>query len=116
MADQIFIDRIQCRCRIGATREERELPQTLIVSICLFLDLKPAGLQDDLKTTVDYAKVTREVKNLLESRPFALIEAVAEQVVCTILERYSVDKVSVEVIKKPFPDVEQVGVRIERTK
>lgn len=112
--DQIYISNIRCRCQIGHTAKEREMPQTLLVSIVLYKDLRQAASADRIEATVDYSLVIQEIRNLLESQVFSLIEAAAEKVAFVILQRFSVSKVSIKVTKHPFSDVGGVGIRIER--
>ncbi|MGI8865203.1 MAG: dihydroneopterin aldolase, partial [Rubrobacteraceae bacterium] len=50
----------------GALPAERELGQRFVLDIEMRLDLKPAGLSDDLSKTVDYGAVHDIVKEIVE--------------------------------------------------
>ena len=86
--------------RHGALPAERELGQPFIVDVELRLDLRPAGLSDDLAQTVDYAEVHRLARDIVEGEPFNLTETVAERIATAILEEYLlVEVVRVRVAK-----------------
>ncbi len=87
----------------GALPAERELGQRFVVDVEMRLDLKPAGLSDDLSKTVDYGAVHDIVKEIVEGEPLDLIEAVAERIAAAILENHpTIGAVQVKVAK---PDV-----------
>src|ERR1041384_4272777 len=103
-ADQIIIDRMEALCRLGVTEQERSRPQTILLSLSLQADLGRAGKSDRLQDTVDYATVIEGIRNLLASRPFVLIEAVADRTAEWNLSRYpSINQVIVQAMKNPFP-------------
>jgi dihydroneopterin aldolase len=84
----------------GVLPAEHRLGQRFIVDVELGCDLRPAGLSDDLARTVDYGEVHRQVREIVEGEPVALIETVAERVAAAILERHSlVETVRVKVAK-----------------
>jgi FolB domain-containing protein len=97
--DRIEIPDVPLRARVGVTDEERREPQELRVALVLHLDLAPAGTSDDLTHTVDYDAVCGTVARTVASRPFRLIEAVAEAVARAVLGAYAVDEVEVRVEK-----------------
>lgn len=86
--------------RHGTLPAERELGQPFVVDIELRLDLRSAGLSDDLAQTVDYGEVHRRAKKIVEGSPVNLTETVAERVAAAILEDHpSVETVRVKVAK-----------------
>ncbi len=85
----------------GTLPAERELGQPFVVDVDLYLDLRPAGLSDDLAKTVDYGEVHRLAKQVVEGEPVNLTETVAQRVASAILEEHPlVDAIRVKV-KKP---------------
>lgn len=91
----------------GTLSAERELGQRFVVDVELRLDLRPAGLADDLDLTVDYGEVHRQAKQIVEGDPVDLTETVAERISVSILEEHpSVESVKVKVAK---PDVRLDG-------
>ena len=84
----------------GTLPAERELGQPFLVDVELRLDLRPAGLSDDLALTVDYGQVHRLVREIVEGPPVNLTETVAERITTAILEDHPpVEAVRVKVAK-----------------
>ncbi|MSU75474.1 MAG: dihydroneopterin aldolase [Candidatus Magasanikbacteria bacterium] len=117
MNDKLILSQCHFSCRIGCQSEEKILPRTIIIDLELFFDTKKSGLSDDLKDTVDYMPVHTGVKNLVEGKPYNLIEGMAEEVAQFILANFPVQKVMVRV-QKPEPIRQYggawVGVEITR--
>jgi dihydroneopterin aldolase len=93
--------------RHGVLASERELGQRFIVDVEMGLDLRPAGVSDDLTETVDYSEVHRRVREIVEGEPFDLIEAVAERVALSILQSHP--KIETVRVKVKKPDVRLEG-------
>ncbi|MEI4771489.1 dihydroneopterin aldolase [Psychrobacillus sp. FJAT-51614] len=90
----------------GALPEETKLGQIFRVTISLACDLKKAGETDNLDETVNYAEVFELCKEIVEGKPYLLIEAVAETIASRILTVYE-SKVSgcrIQLIK-PNPPI-----------
>lgn len=101
--DRIILNRMQFFGRHGVLPEETVLGQRFYIDVELFLDLAPAGRSDDLKLTVNYAEVYGKVKEIVEGKPYRLIEALAEQVASALLQTYtSIYEIAVRVTK-PHP-------------
>lgn len=99
--DRILLEGMVFHGRHGTLSAERELGQPFVVDVELRLDLRPAGLSDDLTKTVDYGEVHNLAKQVVEGEPVNLTETVAERVASAVLEEHPlVDYVRVKV-KKP---------------
>ena len=114
--DRILIEGLVCRAHVGVPAAERRKRQKILIDLELALDLRKAGRSDRVDQTVDYAAVAREVKDLAESRPFVLAEAIAEAAADRVLARFRVDQVTVWVRKFSVPGTKSVGVEITRGK
>jgi dihydroneopterin aldolase len=98
--DRILLEGMVFHGRHGTLSAERELGQPFVVDVELRLDLRPAGLSDDLAQTVDYGEVHRQAREIVEGSPVNLTETVAERIATTILEDHpSVEAVRVKVAK-----------------
>src|SRR5215217_5879351 len=86
--DKIVLEGMVFHGRHGTLPAERELGQPFVVDVELRLDLRPAGLSDDLTQTVDYGEVHKQVKEIVEGPPVSLTETVAERVAATVLEHH----------------------------
>ena len=85
------------------------------------VDLRPAGVSDDLADTVSYSDVYKLVRRIVEGEPRNLIEAVAEAVAGHILAGFPpVSRVTVTVRKPEAPmkgsQLDAAGVRITRSR
>lgn len=50
------------------------------MSVVLHMDLRPAGISDDVNDTVDYKSLKQKIMSHLETQSFALIERMAYDV------------------------------------
>ena len=120
MSDRVILKDLQVFARHGVLPEETRLGQRFAVDVVAYLDLRPAGASDDYAKTICYDAMTRVVTETLTQRRFRLIEAAAEAVAATVLERFpAVERVAVEV-RKPGAPIDavfaHVAVAIERSR
>ena len=117
MSDRVRIEGMVFEGRHGVHEHEQRIPQPFEVDVELVLDLRPAGLSDDLEQTVDYSGVFADVGSIVGSTSFRLIEALAERIARELLAGYRADEVVVRV-RKPAVDLggpfRAVGVEISR--
>ena len=116
--DSIRINNLEVFGHHGVFEEETKLGQKFVVSAELFMDLRQAGLSDDLTMSVHYGEVCRAINDFMKEKNYYLIEAAAEDMAKMLLIRF--DKLSglkLE-IKKPWAPIglhlEEVSVNIER--
>lgn len=100
MSDRIVLDGMVFQGTHGVNPEEQVTPQPFEVDVELALNLQPAGLNDDLEQTVDYARVFDVCRQIVESTRFNLVEALAEAIAHEILSGFAVEEVTVR-IRKP---------------
>lgn len=102
----------------GVLPEENRLGQKFFLDIEMIVDLKEAGISDDVKDTVNYADVYNMVKDIVENKRFNLIEALAENIADTIIKKFSEIQEIVIKIRKPEAPVKGIydyfGVEIRR--
>lgn len=96
--DIISIEGMQVPCFIGIHRHERHEKQTLLIDLELFLKTASAGDKATLDQSVDYSKIHGELKFLLESGHFRLLETAA-QALCAYL------------LAPPIPDRHQAQIQ-----
>ncbi len=102
----------------GVLPEENRLGQRFIVDLELELDLAKAGQTDDLNETVNYAEVYEITKEVLEGKPYQLVEKVAEVLASNLLAAFTkIESCTVKLIK-PDPPIrghyKSVAVEIRR--
>jgi dihydroneopterin aldolase len=87
----------------GVLPQEKDHPQPFGVDLEMYLDLRPAGQQDDLNLTVNYAQVFAQVQKIVEEESYNLIEALAENIAASLLYRFPLTGVKVTVYKPQAP-------------
>ncbi len=103
----------------GVLPQETVLGQRFRATVTIAVDIQKAGQTDELDDTVSYVGVYDICKEVIEGKPFKLIEAVAETIATRILADYEgqVFGCKVEVIK-PDPPIpghyKEVAVEIVR--
>lgn len=104
--------------RHGVLPDERTRDQPFLVDLECELDLSAAGRADRLEHTVDYTDLIRDVRQVVGTESYLLLEALAERVAQVILARPFVDRVAVAVSKAELAskDLGSVGIRIERSR
>ncbi|MCL2840975.1 MAG: 2-amino-4-hydroxy-6-hydroxymethyldihydropteridine diphosphokinase [Defluviitaleaceae bacterium] len=114
--DKIIIDRLEVFARHGVFQSEKTLGQKFFISVEMNLDLRQAGMTDNLEKTVNYADVCNGIINISET--FDLIETFAEKIADDILQQnQTVKSVKVRVEKPSAPikhSLKTVAVEITR--
>lgn len=118
MDDIMRLEQMELFGKHGVFPEENHLGQKFIVDLTLQLDLRLAGVSDDLEHTVNYADVYQTVKEIVEGPPLKLIETLAEKIAQAVLTKYDkVKRLTVKVTKPNPPFAAHfrgVSVQIER--
>lgn len=102
--DKIYVNKMQFYGYHGVFSEETKLGQRFIVDLAVGLDFRKAGETDSLDASVNYAELYRVSKEVVEGKPYKLIEAVAEKIASRILQEFPlVEETTVKVIKPDPP-------------
>lgn len=109
MTDRVALVNMRFEGRHGVLEEEQTTVQPFEVDAELLLDLRPAGLSDDLSLTVDYRDVFRICREVVEGSSFRLIEAVAETIATRLLAEFAPAGVSEVVVRVRKPKVALPG-------
>ncbi|WP_373046709.1 dihydroneopterin aldolase [Vulgatibacter sp.] len=104
--DAIEVRGLRADCIVGVYPEERRTVQTLQVDLALFLDTRAAAAGAGLEASLDYARLAGEIRFLLESCRFRLLETAAEALCSYILAPPTADA--------PHAQVEAVSVRLTK--
>ena len=106
MSDRIVLANMRFDGRHGVEEDERAQPQPFEVDLEVGLDLRAAGLSDDLGRTVDYGDLFEICRSVVEGPSRRLIESLAEAIARQVLDRTvdrGVDEVVVRVRKPQAP-------------
>ena len=123
-SDRVFLEGLIFYAYHGVNPEENTLGQRFIVDVSLTRDVRAAGASDDLAQTTSYSAVYKQVRAIVESGPYQLIETVAEKIATGVLDAHpAVEAVSVRVRKPDVPikgsiftPTGGVGVEISRSR
>jgi dihydroneopterin aldolase len=99
--DRIVLTDMVFQARHGVQPREKLEPQRFEVDVELHADLQPAGLEDDLSRTIDYAGVYGIVRQIVESTTYNLIEALAEAIAHELLGEHERLREVVVRVRKP---------------
>ncbi|MDA1192229.1 MAG: dihydroneopterin aldolase [Candidatus Poribacteria bacterium] len=123
-SDRIALRGVRFYGHHGVDPAEQDVGQWYHVDLDMRLDLRSAGVTDDLNESVDYGEACRLVMQLGARRRFALIEALAEAIATMVLESFPVEQVWVRVRKTPpsnlvealaeYGSLDYTAVEIER--
>lgn len=87
--------------RHGVEADERERGQRFVFDV--WIDVDDSALSDRIEDAVDYREVAEAVREVSDARAYSLLEALADAVARTLLERFPIDRARVRVRK---PEVE----------
>ncbi|ABK42855.1 dihydroneopterin aldolase [Magnetococcus marinus MC-1] len=113
--DRIHIKDLLLRCIIGILEWERTTLQDVVINCTLHVDLRSAGLSDDIADTVNYKALNKNIIQLVEGSAFFLVEAMAEAIAELCLQDRRVKQCEVTV-EKPgaLRFARSVGVTVVR--
>ena len=103
MMDSIRLEGLTTDCVVGLYPSERTKQQQVIVNVELLFDTRAAGRGGGLSCSVDYARLSGELRFLLERCRFYMLEEAAEAMAAYILTSP----------RKDAPRAQVEGVRIE---
>ena len=84
----------------GVSPQEKQTGQRFSIDLEVECDLSAAGLSDDPEDTVNYSKMFKVVKAIVEGPSRNLLEHVAEPIAQAILKNFGVESARV-VVRKP---------------
>ena len=113
--DIIFLRELKVETLIGVYEWEKRVAQTLQLDLEIALPHSHACHSDNIADALNYADIVRHIQNVLGSRHFNLLEALAEHIAQIILKDFNAPWVKVSVAKlQAIRNCKMVGVCIER--
>ena len=116
MSDAIRFRRMRFWGRHGVTEAERENPQEIELDAEVIVDLSRAAQSDRLEDTVDYHAAYRACERIVTERSFALLEALADACILTLMRDPRVERATVRVRKPGLLDGATPEVEISRAR
>ncbi len=87
----------------GVLESEKQCGQPFFVDITMFTDFKDAAESDNVEKTVNYAEVAELIRDVIMGDSLDLIETLAENIACAVLERFPLLAVELTVHKPKAP-------------
>lgn len=113
--DRVCVEGIEFHGFHGVPDAEQAIGHRYRVDLLMELDLRPAGLSDDVTRTVDYGEAARRVVEIGTGPSVRLVETLAERIAAALLEHYALlQAVEVRVSKiHPPVAVQMEASRVE---
>ncbi|MCD7036671.1 dihydroneopterin aldolase [Metabacillus sp. GX 13764] len=116
--DKIYVTGMEFYGYHGVFEEENKLGQRFKVDLTVEKDLKKAGETDDLAYSINYAELYKLCKEIMEGKPYKLVESLAEKIAGAVLEQFPEAAGTTVKIIKPDPPIpghyQSVAVEITR--
>nr|WP_294679153.1 2-amino-4-hydroxy-6-hydroxymethyldihydropteridine diphosphokinase [uncultured Blautia sp.] len=117
--DKIEIRDLEIFANHGVFPEENVLGQKFVVSAVMYTDTRPAGLKDDLSSSINYGEVSHMITEFACKHTYKLLEALAENLAEMLLMNLPLLKKVTLRIEKPWAPVglplKTVAVEITRS-
>lgn len=97
--DTLEISGLEVEAALGATAAERSAPQKVRVDITLSIDAAPCSASDELRQTVDWARLAGRARRVAAARPRCLAETLASDICAVALAEERVAAAQVRVAK-----------------
>lgn len=101
VTDFVSVKDLSVRAVIGVHAWERDVEQTLLVSVDMAADVRKAAANDDLADALDYSAVAETIAAVLRDGKFRLIETAAERVAGRLLADFPLSWLRLE-LRKPI--------------
>jgi len=113
----VFIKNFIIEEIIGFYEHEKIKKQKIIFNIVLDINQSSVPDEKDIKSIVDYEKITNKLKNLTKSKKYNFLESLAENSFKEIFEDERIISVTIK-IEKPeaIKNAESVGIEVFKTR
>ena len=98
--ETIHIENLTVPGIIGVYPEERVRRQPLIFNLSFTRGFHEAAARDDVRLTLDYAEVCREIQAFVEAHAFQLLETLIHRLAAHLSERFEFTRLTLH-IRKP---------------
>ena len=115
--DWIFIRELRLPAWIGLYKHEKAAQQVVEIDLEIAMPNDKPFRTGKVKDTIDYAVVVKQIKSVLESEKFGLVESMVERIANLVLEQFDSPKVVISITKLGIlKEARRVGVRVERSR
>ena len=113
----VFIKNLIIQEIIGFHQHEKIKKQKIKFNIVLDINQNSIPDENDIKSIVDYEKITKKIENLTKSKKYNFLESLAEDSFKEIFEDKRINSVTIK-IEKPdaIKNTESVGVEVFKSR
>ncbi len=113
----VFIKDLIIQEIIGIHKHEKIKKQKIKFNIVLDIDQSSLPDEKDIKSIVDYEKITNKLENLTKSKKYNFLESLAEDTFKEIFEDKRINSIKIK-IEKPeaIKNASSVGVEVFKTR
>ena len=113
----VFIKNLIIQEIIGFHQHEKIKKQKIKFNIVLDINQSSIPDEKDIKSIVDYEKITKKIENLTKSKKYNFLESLAEDSFKEIFEDKRINSVTIK-IEKPdaIKNTESVGVEVFKSR
>ena len=112
--DRIVLHDILVLGKHGVHPAERDVAQPFRVDLVLELDLSRAAASDDLRDSINYAAVHRQIVEIVQTRSYALLERLAAAILDEVATDERIRKADISIAKPGILDGATPSVRLVR--
>ncbi len=112
---KVLIKELILNLKLGYYEFEKEKPQRVKFSLEIdYKDKKPSN-DKDLKSIVNYSKVVKVIKKLVNNKHYNFLETLAEDVFDELFKDKRIEKINLEIEKlEIMKDCSSVGIQISK--
>ena len=113
--DEIHIEQLEVSSVIGVSEHERKAPQRLIINISFWPRRQTRDTEDTIGETVNYAVVAEQTQKFVHDEAVNLIETLADRLAAHLLEKFPIQKITLEIRKFPLEHAKYVSAKVTRS-
>ena len=112
---KVLIKELILNLKLGYYEFEKEKPQRVKFSLEIDYEDKKPSNDKDLKSIVNYSKVVKVIKKLVNNKHYNFLETLAEDVFDELFKDKRIDKINLKIEKlEIMKDCSSVGIQISK--
>ena len=112
---KILINELILNLKLGYYDFEKEKPQKVKFTLEVNYEDKKPSSDKDIKSIVNYAKIVKLVKKLVNNKHYNFLETLAEDVFDELFKDKRIDKITLQIEKlEIMKDCSSVGIQISK--
>jgi len=112
---KILIKDLILNLKLGYYNFEKEKPQKVKFTLEVNYEDKKPSNDEDLKSIVNYAKIVKLIKKLVNKKHYNFLETLAEDVFDVLFKDKRIDKITLQIEKlEIMNDCSSVGIQISK--